>query len=327
MMPLEIAMTRNNTDNVNMVRCLLNLGAAPTGRPVYAGTLGPFYTVVDAAVFLAQELGAGVSFEVESDDYGELGPDIIVTSPLIAAAYNGCMDMVLRLIDLGSDVNDYDDERRTPLIVAASNGNLKLVRCLVEIGGDVNKVDKRGSTALCGQLDVVRFLVELGVSIEVTNGNGNTALLESAIGREYLTMHFLLEDAGANFECVNDGGFTVWDHVLEIQEEDVSENEAAALTAVLRVMVLRSAPPPTEPLPRRWETVATRMPENARVMQEGARLRARLPAYLVQQRALMLAFFNTHCPVLLPPLWDVVQGYAELSTTEELWATGLGAAP
>jgi hypothetical protein len=60
-----------------------------------------------------------------------------------------------------------------------------------------------------------------------------------------------------------------------------------------------------------------------RVVEEGARLRARLPAYLERRRALL----NKHCP-LLPPLLASVRGYdPEPTTTEEIWATGLGANP
>jgi hypothetical protein len=54
-----------------------------------------------------------------------------------------------------------------------------------------------------------------------------------------------------------------------------------------------------------------------RVLQEGGRLRARLPAYLVRRRALI----DAHCPLPLPPLRALVHGYMELTTTEELWAT------
>jgi hypothetical protein len=90
-------------------------------------------------------------------------------------------------------------------------------------------------------------------------------------------------------------------------------DDFAALTALLRVLVLRGVPPPA--------LVELLSPEPARMVQEGARLRARLPAYLVRRRALL----DAHCPVLLPPLQALVLGYMELTTTEEIWATGLGA--
>jgi hypothetical protein len=56
------------------------------------------------------------------------------------------------------------------------------------------------------------------------------------------------------------------------------------------------------------------------VIQDGRRLRARLPEYLVQRQAPL----NEHCP-LIPPLQALVSGYAKPSV-EELWATGIGVA-
>jgi hypothetical protein len=103
-------------------------------------------------------------------------------------------------------------------------------------------------------------------------------------------------------------------HLDEIGEDDPEEN-LAELTAFLRALVLRGAPPPA--------VVASLSSEQVRVVQEGARLRARLPAYLVQRWALL----DENCSMLLPPLRALVHGYMELTTTEELWATGLGAAP
>jgi hypothetical protein len=50
--------------------------------------------------------------------------------------------------------------------------------------------------------------------------------------------------------------------------------------------------------------------------------RARLLAHLVRRRALL----DAHCPVLPPLIRALVHGYMELTTTEELWATGLGQA-
>jgi hypothetical protein len=57
------------------------------------------------------------------------------------------------------------------------------------------------------------------------------------------------------------------------------------------------------------------------VVQEGARLRARLPAFLARRRALL----DESC-LLIGPLQALVLGYEQPTTTEELWATGLGAA-
>jgi hypothetical protein len=92
----------------------------------------------------------------------------------------------------------------------------------------------------------------------------------------------------------------------------VATANTVARTAMLRVMVLHGGPS---------ESLTTKLPPPfQRIVQDGARLRARLPAYLAQRRALL----DAHCP-LLPPLRDLVHGYDEPTTTDELWATGLGA--
>jgi hypothetical protein len=84
------------------------------------------------------------------------------------------------------------------------------------------------------------------------------------------------------------------------------------ITAMLRVMVLHGGPPAS--------LTAELAPPLQQIVQDGARLRERLPAYLTQRRALL----DAHCP-LLPPLQDLVHGYEVPTTTDELWATGLGA--
>jgi hypothetical protein len=58
------------------------------------------------------------------------------------------------------------------------------------------------------------------------------------------------------------------------------------------------------------------------VVEEGARLKVALPAYLARWRTLL----DAHCP-LIAPLLALVRDYdPEPTTTEELWATGLGTA-
>jgi hypothetical protein len=80
-------------------------------------------------------------------------------------------------------------------------------------------------------------------------------------------------------------------------------------------MVLKGDPP--------VDLVADLRPEHARVVRRGTRLKAALPAYLAQRRALL----DAHCP-LIAPLRALVHSYdPEPTTTKDLWATGLGAAP
>ena len=68
--------------------------------------------------------------------------------------------------------------------------------------------------------------------------------------------------------------------------EYVPTGDAAMATAMLRVMVLHDGPP--ESLTASWA------PPLQRIVQDGARLWARLPAYLAQRWALL----DTHCAAL-----------------------------
>jgi hypothetical protein len=126
-----------------------------------------------------------------------------------------------------------------------------------------------------------------------------------------------LEFGGADISEVNRDGDTVWDlledYLIE-PEYDGAEDKAEKVTTLLRFMVLRGAPPA--------ELTAELSTEHQRVVEEGARLRARIPSYLAKRRALI----DTHCP-LIAPLCALVSDYEEPTTTEELWETGLGAEP
>jgi hypothetical protein len=192
---------------------------------------------------------------------------------------------------LGAEINQATPNGKTPLMAAARSTSLAVVQCLVELGAEVGAVDIYG----------------------------DTALLESALNGHFRIMQYLLEKGAANIDDVNNICETVWDllmvHFEEGERWDKMKVYPLAFTGLLRVLVLRGAPPPA--------LMALLSPELARVVQEGTRLRARLPAYLVRRRALL----DAHCPVLLAPLRALVHGYMELTTTEELWATLLGTAP
>jgi hypothetical protein len=88
-----------------------------------------------------------------------------------------------------------------------------------------------------------------------------------------------------------------------------------ALTSLLRVMVLCDDPPAL--------LVAALALEHARLVEEGARLRARLPPYLARRRAIL----DEHCLLILPLLALVHSYDPGPITTEEIWATGFGMDP
>jgi hypothetical protein len=227
-----------------------------------------------------------------------------------------------------------------PLFVAAfklaSSRTASFLRCLVQdLGADVNQTHLGVPPLLMavsrGDLAVARCLVELGADIGALSVHGDTALHVSARNGHYPTVQYLLEASGASIEDITKGDVTVWDLLIDhlenaegahsdddSDEEEVKKEDPLALTGLLRVMVLRGAPPPA--------LVALLSPEPARVVQEGARLRARLPAYLAHRRA----YLDLRCPRISPlpgVLRALIYGFEGPATTEEFWATGLGQAP
>jgi hypothetical protein len=281
--------------------------------------------VTEYMLFEAAEAG-----DLESlRDWAQQGVRVTTVGPLFVAAEKGRLEVVRCLVQqMGANVNRTTLNGATILmyIVMKQWGNSAVVQCLVELGADVNQAIQNGRTPLNfaadgGHLAVVRRLVEAGARLGAVSHGGSTSSHISLHQGRYATVHYLLEEGFSNMDGVNYKGktYTVWsvltNRLAKVANGRKMETDPLALAGLLRALVLRSAPPPA--------LEALLSPELVRVVQEGARLRARLPAYLVRRRALL----DVHCPVLLPPLRALVHGYMELTTTEELWATGLGVEP
>ena len=95
-----------------------------------------------------------------------------------------------------------------------------------------------------------------------------------------------------------------------------SVQEIAGWSALLRIAVLRAAPPA--------RLVAQMSPGHALIVSEGARLRARLPEYLTARQY----FLDGFRPLAGLPavLLALVYSFEGPITAAECWATGLGAA-
>jgi hypothetical protein len=167
-----------------------------------------------------------------------------------------------------------------------------------------------------GNLPGVKLMVEGRASIAGTRVEWS-ALELAVITGDIAIVKWLLEYGGADIMDTTSGGRTVWelleDHFYFARMRlELGDRVGVDLPpSLLRAMVLQSAP---------LADLLTRMtPQYSRVAEEGARLRAGLPAYLARRRALI----DDHTS-LIAPLWALVSSYEEPTTTEELWATGLG---
>jgi hypothetical protein len=242
-------------------------------------------------------------------------------SEFLRAARDGDLSKVQYCLAEGNaSIAERDRFGNTAMLLSAQWGHLKTLKWLLSEGGaDISeRAHGRHSalllSALHGQLSTVIWLLrEGGASIAEVDDTGNSALLLSSVNGMFPTTQYLLEHGGASIADADDQGQTVWDdlgyYVLHLPRDHHQAPDMAEVTALLRVMVLREAPP--------VKFSAHLRPELVLVVQEGALLRAGLPTYIVRRRALL----DRYCPILAP-LLAIVQSYEESPTTEELWATG-----
>jgi hypothetical protein len=139
-------------------------------------------------------------------------------------------------------------------------GDIPRVKLLIQGGASITGqggqyVPALHQAALCGKTFIIEWLlVEGGSHILDVDDHGYTALLY-ALKYMYLTVrnvksiHWLLELGGANITDATPDGHTVWD-LLRMAFGDfivmpLQRNFATVgpLTALLRIMVVQSAPP------------------------------------------------------------------------------------
>jgi hypothetical protein len=275
-------------------------------------------------------------------------------TPLLCGAMNGHKHIVEWALQAGASITETNGVGMSALMLSILHGHMDLAHWLLSAGASISEVadvqvhdfflqccvfasaeavqmvlaegfgrsitdwsDENGNTLLLyaasgGNIDVCRFLLERGATLTEANEDGNNVLLRACYGYPRLAA-WLLTEGGASLECKNIEGESVWDSlIVGISHNHVDE---ADLSHLLRVMLLIGDAPAN--------FADTLSPALQALVLEGGQLRARLPAYLVRRRTVL----DTHCPVLLPELRDLVHGYMELTTTDELCATGLGVEP
>ena len=109
---------------------------------------------------------------------------------LCAAAHNGKLEIVQRLISGGESPNSTNRFGKTPLMHASENGHIEIVKWLTEQGAEINyqtpKCPETGGrlsalhfAAQKGQTSVIQRLVERGANINSLDGDGVTPLVHA----------------------------------------------------------------------------------------------------------------------------------------------------
>jgi ankyrin repeat protein len=249
---------------------------------------------------------------------------------LMLASIMGRFEVVVCLVECGANVAQSDRLGMTALLYSV-RGSLPTVKYLLEHGSRIIERDDAGKTALLhaavegASLKVIEFLLspEGGARITEIDDGGNTALLLAARnGFNRPMVQWLLEYGGAQITDTDNEGHSLWTgdrlgclpdmlrgaYTKNYDGEYVPIDRSSGMVSLMRIMVLHGGPPES--------LVVDLAPPLQRIVEEGARLQARLPAYLAQR----LALLDAHCP-LLAPLTALIHGYEKPTTTDELWAT------
>jgi hypothetical protein len=195
-------------------------------------------------------------------------------------------------------------------MAAVDEGNLESVKRLVAEGADV-KGTFHGYTpflwaATQGHIPIMHWLLtEGGSSLAEHNLATRSALLLAALSGHFTAVQYLLEEHGASMTETDNAGFTIWVYLSCVDQA----TRAADLSSLLKVMVMLEDAPPF--------FIAKLLPQHADICKRGRQLRGKLPSYLEQQRAAIVA----HCP--LPAVLQSVVAVYAVTTPEDMWADGL----
>ena len=235
--PLHAAIYDNHLD---MVHLLLEGGADPEARNSEDQT-GLFMASsrghADAVRLL---IDGGADLNAKSRDWTEYGIEVEWT-PLHAAIYKERQDIVLLLLERGSDpeIRSSQDEtalyvassckcanivphlishgadpsaeceflHSTPLHVASRHGSLEITRMLLEHGANPNAMNYSGGTALhvVSKITVVGLLLEYGVNVDVRDKERWTPLHKAAFNLNLQVLEVLLDRGADPHALTNDG--------------------------------------------------------------------------------------------------------------------------
>jgi len=120
------------------------------------------------------------------------------------------VQMAIRLIKAGADVNKVNNAGATPLWIASRDGRGEIVEALIEAGADVNKAVKNNYTELITEWynDINKPFNDEPSDDRYYEFNGSTPLFAAARAGHLSTVEILLSVKNIDINNKNSGGFT-----------------------------------------------------------------------------------------------------------------------
>lgn len=104
-----------------------------------------------------------------------------LTNDLIYFVRNHNIESVKRLINVGVDLNEQDNDGTTPLTWAASNSYIQIIKLLVNAGADLNIQNNKGQTSLIiaaayASIEAIVLLIDGGADWNIKDNDGKDFL-------------------------------------------------------------------------------------------------------------------------------------------------------
>ncbi len=136
----------------------------------------------------------------------------IKNTPLMAAAFNGCIEAMELLLSKGIKPDHKNNDGSTAFTSAIIKGHTSAVELLVNAGGDINSPDRRGNTpfmlaANLGNVEMMQTLLTHKANPLSINANNENALWRAARDGHVGAVNFLL-DINFNINAPNKDGKT-----------------------------------------------------------------------------------------------------------------------
>ncbi|XP_065226131.1 protein phosphatase 1 regulatory subunit 12B isoform X3 [Planococcus citri] len=123
----------------------------------------------------------------------------------LAACASGDKEEVLKLLNVGADIDTSNVDGLSALHQACIDDNLDMVEFLVEHGADINKGDNEGwtplhATASCGFISIAKYLIEQGADIAAVNNDGELAVDIAESDEMEDLLHAVLREKGIDLD-------------------------------------------------------------------------------------------------------------------------------
>lgn len=197
-------------------------------------TQAPDLTVKAVEVEKTPDTGLSVEEALEAENLPELpevdasadaAEEVKDTDPLIEALMARDADALRKAIADGSDINRKTDDGSYPIIVAAVHSTADLMKIMTAYGVNPHVTDKMNRNsmhyaAILGDVEKAKLLFALRVEVNKVDEEGMPPLYYAYLNRHIPVADFLVKEAGADINRLDENGNMLALHVLKMEDND-----------------------------------------------------------------------------------------------------------